>query len=59
LFLAAGTVAIHWRAGSGLKLIMLGTLGTHVLMKKKEQMSLPDESNFDPQLSQLLQLLNP
>jgi hypothetical protein len=28
-------------------------------MKKKEQMSLPDESNFDPQLSQLLQLLNP
>jgi hypothetical protein len=37
---------------------MLGTLGTHVLMKKKGQMSLPDESNFDSQLSQLLHLLN-
>jgi hypothetical protein len=43
---------------------MLGTLGTHVLIKKKGQMSLYGESHFDTQLSHLLQfvkqqLINP
>jgi hypothetical protein len=37
---------------------MLGILGTHVLMKKKGEMSLSGESQFDTQLSQHLQLIN-
>jgi hypothetical protein len=38
-------------------LIMLGSLGTHVLMKKGEPW-LFGESELDSQLTQLLQLLN-
>jgi hypothetical protein len=37
-FFVAGTITFHWRPASGLKickLIMLRTLGMHVLVKKK------------------------
>ncbi len=37
---------------------MLETVGTFVLIKKKGQMSMYDESQFDSQLSQLLQLVS-
>jgi hypothetical protein len=40
--LAEGTVTLHWKAASALnilinQLIMLGTLGTNVLMKKRDK----------------------
>jgi hypothetical protein len=40
-----------------MELTMLGAMGMHVFMKKKQR-SLFDESQFDSQLSQLPQLIN-
>jgi len=37
---------------------MLGSLGTHDLMKKGAEMSLYGESELDSQLPQLLQLID-